>query len=1050
MRLEFILGIAFLTLALSSSAFGVDVTGRVFLDRNSNGQMDRGEPGVDGIMVSDGENVVRTDAKGQFSLQFETRTPRSVFVTRPTGYVLTTPWYVAFQPPEPVDLTQLSERAGSSTARYQWPKHNANQLLDQSGNQIHSELVFSDPTKSTDDDGLHFTAPDDRIRVPYASVPVQSQGMIRLQFKFDSLDDDQTLFRVYTLGDGLVLKNKNGSLRFSYYHRGTQAWHTIETPAKSIVANQWHSVVAYWDTKSTLALLLDGKPISPKPIFLDSDFRTDGFMTVGNNRIGDRAFHGSLKSFEYWQNPLKKSNEPDGTATDSHVVLFGIAPDANKANQPGADFTIFGGSDIQYDLVNNEEELRYDWATMESLAKSYPIAFATWAGDLTVFGRMENLLLLRDVEETLSYPTYNSFGGHDGIEGGPTVQNYEKAFGPAAYSWDYAGRHFIAYVSEPSFMTPASILEPRQDAWLRNDLAAIKPGTDIFFVTHRPESTQEMLNEVPKTHNVVGVLRGHYHQTYTYRSSLNNIPVISSAPIRQRQAGAFTKQPRLLHFSGDNVTSQIVFLGQDQRTEFVWPQPDASISASAPLTILINTYNSSSIIQNVSYTLVGPQGPVLENGKMTQQSRWSWQADGKPLHLSPGAYTLAIHITDDQDQHWKSQTNFTTSSDPYPQAELGKNWLTHFGPQADARVTDATPSAHLRMLWSSPVASKNSGTVWFANPLVRGNVVYASVRDDNVDSPNGGIVAFDAMTGKQLWKINIGSIIHTPAIVGSHLVAVNSTGLVHGIDLETHQILWTFDLYQGANFDNRYAAAPVTATDDSVIVGADTTPFFCLDINTGKPNWSWKLKSVVHGMISSAFVAGNRAYIGDQQHLYALDLSSGSLVWEFPLGYRQRVFGTPSVYNDRLYFNQHGRISAFDISNDQCQRLWQVGSSMYKFTMPVVHGDKLYYSGLGELHARNIDTGKSVWRIDTTAKHNVGKYQEFMDASAHTIAGQYDYVGSDNGVFYVLELDTGKIASTFKIGTPIKSSAAISGNIIFIGGTDGNLYALSPGLTLND
>ena len=63
-----------------------EYTGRVYVDRNSNGQWDRGEKLLQGIKVSDGLQVVETDAKGCFSLPGHERA-RFVFITTPSGYM---------------------------------------------------------------------------------------------------------------------------------------------------------------------------------------------------------------------------------------------------------------------------------------------------------------------------------------------------------------------------------------------------------------------------------------------------------------------------------------------------------------------------------------------------------------------------------------------------------------------------------------------------------------------------------------------------------------------------------------------------------------------------------------------------------------------------------------------------------------------------------------------------------------------------------------------------------------------------------------------------
>lgn len=59
--------------------------GRVFVDKNHNGSFDKGEKVLKDVKVSDGLNVVKTDANGIYTLPGHER-ERFVFITLPSGY----------------------------------------------------------------------------------------------------------------------------------------------------------------------------------------------------------------------------------------------------------------------------------------------------------------------------------------------------------------------------------------------------------------------------------------------------------------------------------------------------------------------------------------------------------------------------------------------------------------------------------------------------------------------------------------------------------------------------------------------------------------------------------------------------------------------------------------------------------------------------------------------------------------------------------------------------------------------------------------------------
>ena len=74
------------TLAITvAGAQAETLRGRVYIDSNANGRYDRGERVMGGVAVSDGLNVVKTDADGAFTLPGHAK-ERFVFITTPSGY----------------------------------------------------------------------------------------------------------------------------------------------------------------------------------------------------------------------------------------------------------------------------------------------------------------------------------------------------------------------------------------------------------------------------------------------------------------------------------------------------------------------------------------------------------------------------------------------------------------------------------------------------------------------------------------------------------------------------------------------------------------------------------------------------------------------------------------------------------------------------------------------------------------------------------------------------------------------------------------------------
>lgn len=79
---SFLMASAFSAFAFPAAA---SYSGRVFVDKNNNGILDKGEKTLKGVKVSDGLNVVETAEDGRYELPGHAR-GRFIFITTPSGY----------------------------------------------------------------------------------------------------------------------------------------------------------------------------------------------------------------------------------------------------------------------------------------------------------------------------------------------------------------------------------------------------------------------------------------------------------------------------------------------------------------------------------------------------------------------------------------------------------------------------------------------------------------------------------------------------------------------------------------------------------------------------------------------------------------------------------------------------------------------------------------------------------------------------------------------------------------------------------------------------
>ena len=104
---------------------------------------------------------------------------------------------------------------------------------------------------------------------------------------------------------------------------------------------------------------------------------------------------------------------------------------------------------------------------------------------------------------------------YDYIEGISCVQNYQRVIGPFYYSFDWGGRHFVAFSKEDSYLTTTD--RDRKDSWLINDLSSQPEGIENVVFMHTPPS-EEFLDMIA-THNGKLILFGptHASKAFQYR-----------------------------------------------------------------------------------------------------------------------------------------------------------------------------------------------------------------------------------------------------------------------------------------------------------------------------------------------------------------------------------------------------------------------------------------------------------------------------------------------------------------------------------------------------
>jgi eukaryotic-like serine/threonine-protein kinase len=375
-----------------------------------------------------------------------------------------------------------------------------------------------------------------------------------------------------------------------------------------------------------------------------------------------------------------------------------------------------------------------------------------------------------------------------------------------------------------------------------------------------------------------------------------------------------------------------------------------------------------------------------------------------------------------------------------------------------------------------------------SSPAVVEGVVY-------VGSTDGNLYAIDEESGTEKWKFTTGARIpSSPAVAGGLIFFGSYDGYFYAIDQATGKLKWKFH-----NAERRYAAKhlhgslPVDETmpdpfdvylsspavwKGAVYFGSGDGSVYALDAATGTLKWKFQTGDVVHA--SPAIVDG-KVYIGSwDSYFYALDAASGKVIWRFKTGEDNDIHNqvgiqsSATVFNGIVYFGcRDSKLYALDAETGK-QRWMFFNHGSWVITSPVVHDGKVFFatSDTATLYALDAQTGAP----DFSLKFH------WVIFSSPAIAGSTLYVAGQDGILTAVDLETKKPVWTFQteaskknlaglskpdggpnyeavfasnfyddmiVGIsklhavgPILASPVISRNVVYVGSSDGNLYAL--------
>jgi outer membrane protein assembly factor BamB len=347
------------------------------------------------------------------------------------------------------------------------------------------------------------------------------------------------------------------------------------------------------------------------------------------------------------------------------------------------------------------------------------------------------------------------------------------------------------------------------------------------------------------------------------------------------------------------------------------------------------------------------------------------------------------------------------------------DWPNHRGDASLSGVSSGELETKLILEWTF-----DAGKFLKSSPVVSGDLVF-------LGGSTGNFHALDRVTGKEVWKKNIGVGVDAPALIQEGRVYVGTKdGFVVCLDTQTGEKKWSYETM------GEIVGAPNIASHPKdgrplILVGSYDNFVHCLDATDGKLLWKFETMNYING---TPAVWGKEAVVfgGCDAQLYVISLHDGHLI-------RQADLGAPIASSvglmDRFGYvgNMDKSVQAIELTTGQIVWTYEPKNFPY-FSSPALTDQWVIIGGRDKgLHGIDRKTGSMVWRYAARGR---------IDSSP-VIVGEKVVVGTMDGKLCLIHLNTGELMTEYQIGASISSTCAVSNGWIFVGCEDGTLYTFS-------
>ena len=394
------------------------------------------------------------------------------------------------------------------------------------------------------------------------------------------------------------------------------------------------------------------------------------------------------------------------------------------------------------------------------------------------------------------------------------------------------------------------------------------------------------------------------------------------------------------------------------------------------------------------------------NGKRTSTARHSRRltSSGKAVtqkfNIRAASLTVILSFV-------LSLTSFSISAQETP----AENWSQFRGNHRLSGVSDSNVPSQLKLLWTF-----EAGEAIESSAAIVGGTVFVGTQKNE-------LLALSLDNGSVYWRYQIDAPIgeSSPAYSGGVVYIGDLNGWLHAVNSSNGKKIWAFKT------GSEIKSSPVVV-GDRVLIGSYDENLYSVSTRDGSQQWKFKTNGPVH---ATPGVSEGIAFVAGCDEMFrAIRISDGKEV--FSVSSEAYTGASPALRGNAAFYGTfNNEVLMVNLTEHKVSWRYEHPERKFPFySSAAVTANLVVVGGRDKLvHGLSL-SGKAVWSFTTRARVE----------SSPAIAGGRVFVGSNDGRFYVLNLNTGAKVWEFNAGGALSASPAIANGRIVIGSQDGRLY----------